>query len=183
MNIEEASKNNEDTIRISFTKNKTLFTQPQCNNGVTLNTSESTIFGKQLVQSQLAAKTTTGTDQNKTSNATAKKGCSIIPTRRLFILNRHNGSLIQLYSLKELATLDNTSKKTLLKSQNNSHANPNSNNPTTSKDVTKTTQPLHGTNPLTPMHTYNLKNIHIYPKNRRTSLVFVLPQKVRAKLK
>ncbi len=122
-------------------KNKHFVRQLQHNNGVYLKASESSIYAKPLVQLQLGVQTTTDTDQNKTSNATAKNGKSIIPACRLFIPNHHNGSLIQVYSHKKLGTLDNASKNKLLKPHNNSHTNPTFDNSTTTKDISKPLNP------------------------------------------
>jgi hypothetical protein len=87
----------------------------------TLKISESSADAKNSTQLQLqptAHKTETNSINSKvTSKITAKKGKSIIPARRLFPLNHHYGSPMNIDSLKELGPLDNTSKNTKLKTQ------------------------------------------------------------------
>jgi len=163
VNIKEAPKSNEKTIRKKQCKKQatchTTAKQQWCD----LKILETSTHAKPSIQPQLASQTTTHTEQKKTSNVTAKKGKSTIPARRLNLLNRHNGSLIQLDSLKDLGILDNNSKNTFFKPQNNTYTNLNSDNPTTSKDVTITIQPLLGKNSITPINIYNPKNLHINP--------------------
>jgi hypothetical protein len=87
VNIEEFSKNNEETIKNNV-KTKQLVTQPQSNHGGTLKNSESSADAKSStqLQLQLTAHITVNNNLKKTSNFTAKKGKSIIPARRLFLV-------------------------------------------------------------------------------------------------
>ena len=138
-------------------KIKQLVTLKRSKKDDTLKISESSADAKlsTRLQLQLTAYKTKrdNTNLKETSKFTAKKVKSIIPARRLFSLNRHNGSLMKKDSSKELGPLDNTSKNTSLITQNYLNDNLNNlNNPTSSKEATKnhqTHQPLHEKNPLT----------------------------------
>ncbi len=91
MNYKEI-KNNDYNINRNIEQSEQLVTQLQNNHGVTLKTSESTTCensSERPQQPQLAAKsTTTNTEQKRVSKSSANKGKSIIPARRLCLLNR-----------------------------------------------------------------------------------------------
>jgi hypothetical protein len=114
----EENKDNEEDIDRNIVQSEQLVTQLQNNNGVTLKTSESTTCENSSERPQLAAKTTaTNTEQKRASKSAANKGKSIIPARRLCLLNRFNGSLIKIDSSKELGTPDNTSRNTNMRNK------------------------------------------------------------------
>ena len=114
----EENKDNEEDIDRNIVQSEQLVTQLQNNNGVTLKTSESTTCENSSERPQLAAKTTTtNTEQKRASNSAANKGKSIIPARRLCLLNRFNGSLIKIDSRKELGASDNTSRNTNMRNK------------------------------------------------------------------
>ena len=102
----EENKDNEEDINRNIVQSEQLVTQLQNNNGVTLKTSESTTCEnspERPQQPQPAAKTTAlNTEQKRASKSAANKGKSIISARRLCLLNRLNGTLIKIYSSKEL---------------------------------------------------------------------------------
>ncbi len=97
MNIEEFSKNNEETTK--NVKIKQLVTIKRSKKDDTLKISESSADAKlsTRLQLQLTAYKTKrdNTNLKETSKYTAKKSKNIISARRLFSLNRHNGSLMK----------------------------------------------------------------------------------------
>jgi hypothetical protein len=83
VNNEENNNDNDETIKRNDVKSVQFVTQLQNNNGVTLKTSESITCAnssKQPQQLQLAAKTTTNTDQKELPNLLLKR------VRALFLL-------------------------------------------------------------------------------------------------
>ena len=118
----EETKYNDETIIRDNAKNGQLVTQLQNINGDTLKISETTTCAnsfEQPKQPQLAARTTTNTEQKRASKSAANKGKSIIPACRLCLSNRFHGSLVKTDSKKELGTPDITSKNTIFRQHYN----------------------------------------------------------------
>jgi len=120
VNNEDLSKNNDEPTKNNV-KIKQLVTQKRSKKDDTLRTQnhqQTPKIRQYLNFNRLRIKQKQNRINSKvTFKITAKKGKSIIPARRLFPLNHHYGSPMNIDSLKELGPLDNTSKNTKLKTQ------------------------------------------------------------------